>query len=113
MAIEDLNYRELTAYNLRRCGHTYRSIGDALGVSLSRARDLTLKATRKLARERDALSDLPTRVGNCLKAGGYRTRAEVIQGIESGELSPRTLINYGRHSHEVVCRWLGIEAGDK
>ena len=106
--------RALRANDMRMAGMTYKEIGVSLGVSLERARQLSLKGGRIKDAAKlppDEWADLSIRPRSALRALEYDTKEKIIEGIKSGAIVGGGIPNYGKVSHAEVLQWLGIATG--
>lgn len=91
---------------------TFRYIGNALGISYTRAQQLYDKALAKIKEHegnRDSiLAGFSVRIKNCLKRQNLRDEESIIAAIKSGKLHPNFTRNYGWVSHRQVCKKLGL-----
>jgi hypothetical protein len=94
------------ALALREAGFTFARIGQALGVSLERARRITRKAER-LARNPHWTDVLPARAQNFLHLRGLAVLPEIEAARAVARLSHRELIpNFGRGAFAAIVAWL-------
>lgn len=72
---------------LRDNGMTFKAVGEALGLTPSRARNLYLRARGRQAGKKPAWTDgLNQRLANCLRWLEFNSREEVAQALQSGHL---------------------------
>lgn len=72
---------------LRNKGMTFKAIGEALGLTPSRARNLYLRACGRRTGKKPAWTDgLSQRLANCLRWLEFNSREEVAQALQSGHL---------------------------
>jgi hypothetical protein len=96
------------ALALRQTGKTYADIGAALGLSLERARQITLKAER-LANDPRWHDSLPARAVNLLHIRGLDALPEIEAAVAIARISRRELLatsNFGRVACDAVVAWL-------
>lgn len=72
---------------LRDNGMTFKAVGEALGLTPSRTRNLYLRARSRRAGKKPAWTDgLNQRLANCLRWLEFSNREEVAQALRSGHL---------------------------
>ena len=72
---------------LRDDGMTFKAVGEALGLTPSRTRNLYLRAHSRRAGKKSAWTDgLNQRLANCLRWLEFSSREEVEQALRSGHL---------------------------
>lgn len=103
------------AYQLRKQGLSFREIGERMGISSVRARQLYLAAKCKLTREPHWTDGLSVQSANCLNNCNINSREEAMEAYQSGKLRvgngrPR---NYGWKTHKEVAKWLGLPEPQK
>lgn len=102
-------YRQ--ALNLRQGKKTFKEIGDAIGVSSSRAREIVLKAQRLVDIEPVSplsLDALSTRTANALRAENLDDREKVLAWITAEKPTPKKIPNIGGMSINEIRQWLGL-----
>lgn len=72
---------------LRDNGMTFKAVGETLGMTPSRTRNLYLRARNRRAGKKPAWTDgLNQRLANCLRWLEFNSREEVAQALQSGHL---------------------------
>ena len=85
--IEDCPGLEERILALRDNGMTFRAVGEALGLTPSRTRNLYLRARSQRAGKKPAWTDgLNQRLANSLRWLEFTSREEVAQALQSGHL---------------------------
>lgn len=85
--MEDCPLLEDRILVLREKGMTFKAVGEALGLTPSRARNLYLRACSRRAGKKPAWTDgLNQRLANCLRWLEFNSREEVAQAFQSGHL---------------------------
>ena len=85
--MEDCPALEDRILALRDNGMTFRAVGEALGLTPSRTRNLYLRARSRRAGRKPAWTDgLNQRLANCLRWLEFTSREEVAQALQSGHL---------------------------
>lgn len=111
------NARHQRVLRLRREGKTFREIGEHLGVSAGRARQVHESAERmeRLQPERRWLEGLSQRTISVLARAKLYTREDVEKAVREGRLSwsnkmrdPGYIRDYGKKTHAEVLQWLGM-----
>jgi hypothetical protein len=100
--------RRERALALRDAGFTFASIGQALGVSLERARRITRKAER-LSRNPHWTDVLPARAQSFLHIRGLSALPETEAAAEVAQLTRRELLatpNFGKGAAAAIAAWL-------
>jgi len=100
--------RHFYALDLRRKNHTYSEIGDALGVSGSRAAQIVSRAEREESRPKDDLHNLSTRIANVFRAEGFSTYDTAKLALINGDIHPSKTANYGKISHLTALRFFEL-----
>ena len=106
--------RKIKANQLRKEKLTYKAIGNALGVTATRARQMVYEFRASENTPPDELDGLSTRAKHTLKANGYTTREKIILGLACGKLSASNergfrIPNYGKLMHAEICAWASME----
>lgn len=98
-----LTERQLRALEMRRAGKKLHEIGDALGISTTRARQLIERA--KFIEDQSAWAEgLPSRYVTALVARGLTSRAAVEAAVADGSLA--RLPGIGKDCFTTVSEWL-------
>jgi DNA-binding transcriptional MerR regulator len=85
--MEDCPALEDRILALRDNGMTFKAVGEALGLTPSRTRNLYLRAHNRRAGRKPAWTDgLNQRLANCLRWLEFTSREEVAQALQSGHL---------------------------
>jgi len=85
--MEDCPALEDRILALRDNGMTFKAVGETLGLTPSRARNLYLRACSRRAGKKPAWTDgLNQRLANCLRWLEFNSREEVAQALQSGHL---------------------------
>ncbi|MBV0881773.1 hypothetical protein KTQ42_21070 [Noviherbaspirillum sp. L7-7A] len=85
--MEDCPALEDRILALRDNGMTFKAVGEALGLTPSRTRNLYLRAHGRRAGRKPAWTDgLNQRLANCLRWLEFNSREEVAQALQSGHL---------------------------
>ncbi|HEX8886300.1 MAG TPA: hypothetical protein VF797_17575 [Noviherbaspirillum sp.] len=85
--MEDCPALEERILALRDNGMTFKAVGEALGLTPSRTRNLYLRAHSRRAGRKPAWTDgLNQRLANCLRWLEFSSREEVAQALQSGHL---------------------------
>ena len=85
--MEDCPALEDRILALRDNGMTFKAVGEALGLTPSRTRNLYLRARSRRAGKKPAWTDgLNQRLANCLRWLEFSSREEVAQALRSGHL---------------------------
>lgn len=85
--MEDCPALEDRILALRDNGMTFKAVGEALGLTPSRTRNLYLRARSRRAGKKPAWTDgLNQRLANCLRWLEFSSREEVAQALQSGHL---------------------------
>jgi DNA-binding transcriptional MerR regulator len=85
--MEDCPALEDRILALREKGMTFKAVGEALGLTPSRTRNLYLRACSRRAGRKPAWTDgLNQRLANCLRWLEFSSREEVAQALRSGHL---------------------------
>ena len=99
------NDRRKTANSLRKQGYTFKQIGETLGVTGSRAREIVNKEERLSKRPVSWMDGLSVRTRNGLSCEEkYKEKENVIRALKSGEISDnpkngaRKIPNFGKKS---------------
>jgi hypothetical protein len=96
------------ALALRQAGWTYAAIGEQLGLSLERARQIVRKAEWLTSSPR-WFDGLPVRAQHTLYARGLTSLPEIEAARAVARLTPRELMsapNVGRGAGDTVVAWL-------
>ena len=110
--MEDCPALEDRILALRDNGMTFKAVGEALGLTPSRTRNLYLRARNRRAGRKPAWTDgLSQRLANCLRWLEFSSREEVAQALQSGHL--RRLAACERSLNAVALaeleQWLSID----
>lgn len=114
-----MNDKHIAALGMRRLGSTFKEIGEHLGVSSGRARQIYLGAARHERMGKQAhkwTHGLTTKTANVLINAGFTDKNEVIAAIKSGKLglNPITtkgkLYGIGPHTISEVSLWAGADS---
>lgn len=85
--MEDCPALEDRILALRDKGMTFKAVGETLGLTPSRTRNLYLRACSRRAGKKPAWTDgLNQRLANCLRWLEFNSREEVAQALQSGHL---------------------------
>lgn len=98
-----LTERQRIALEMRRTGKKLHEIGDALGISTTRARQLIERA--QFIEEQSAWAEgLPSRYVTTLIARGITSRSAVEEGVADGSLA--RLPGIGKECYSTIVEWL-------
>lgn len=101
---------------LRNSGKTYKAIGEVLGVTRERVRqlDYSAKKIKEVLENKDSddIFYLPTRLLNICKFHNLLSREQIRQAVDDGRLNPkgRYVKNLGRKGYGYLLEWLGHPA---
>lgn len=98
-----LTERQLLALQMRRDGKKLHEIGEALGISTTRARQLIERA-RFIEDQSDWAEGLPSRYVAALVARGITSRAAVEASVNDGSLA--RLPGIGKECYATIIEWL-------
>ncbi|MCP5230680.1 MAG: hypothetical protein H6948_01055 [Zoogloeaceae bacterium] len=112
-----MNERQAKALQLREEGKTFKEVGEALGVSTERARQIFATAQRKKNAPRITWTDgLEPKLANALIAARYTSRDDVRAAVERGEIAVKngrgTVPWIGPASVAEIRAWLGMESAE-
>jgi hypothetical protein len=96
------------AWALRQAGSTFARIGQALGVSTTRAAQIVRKAER-LSRNPHWSHVLPARARHLLQIHGWDQLDEIAAALRVAQLPRRELMNapnFGRVACDALLAWL-------
>ena len=105
-----LRERYFKALQLRDDGMTFGEVGNQLGCSATRARDIVCKAVDRIEEcPLDAPREIPV-IMQRLKKYGFDSKEKIIEGLKQGIIHPRNkkLWYYGAGSHKILCDWVGF-----
>src|SRR5262245_20053869 len=112
-----LDKRSYAIYRLRtEQKKSFREIGEAIGRTSVRARQLYEASVRRIALKKRGGDIWPEfslgeRALHCIDrvfGGTDVTKAQVVRALKSGRLSPGKVRNYGPTTHREVCAWAGV-----
>jgi hypothetical protein len=115
----DRKSRLMFAYNLRKQRLTFKQIGERMGVSSGRAREIFRMAEWMVNHGEHWTDGLSTRSANCLCNNDINSREAALEAYQSGKLNPDTKFgnpgtrSYGWKSHKEVAKWLGLPEPQK
>ena len=112
--------RQLVAFEMRENKNTFQEIGDKLGVTRERARQLYCKELREQRASKEWCYGLSVRVLNIINNHGISNKEELTQAIKTGVLSPKgkSIRNssefrargFGVVLYREVCNWIGYDS---
>src|SRR5262245_50037492 len=112
-----LDKRSYAVYRLRTDQKkSFREIGAAIGRTGNRARQLYEAGIKRIELKKSGGENKPEyslgeRALNCIdRVFGSTdvTKAQVVQALKSGKLSPGKVRGYGPTTHREVCEWAGV-----
>lgn len=99
----NLTERQLRALEMRRAGKKLHEIGNELGISTTRARQLIERA-QFIENQSGWAEGLPSRYVTALIARGITSRAAVAEAVADGSLS--RLPGIGKECYSTIVEWL-------
>lgn len=106
---EFISGRNRQILQLRKQGKTYKEIAFVFSISASRAHQIISSINKKNKNHCYYKWPLTKRIVSVLVAEGYVTKKMVIRGIKNGKINHFMNPNYGKRSHEIVLKWIGID----
>ncbi len=113
-----MNDKHIAALEMKKLGKTFKEIGDDLGVSSGRARQIYLRAVgleRMGKQPHKWTHGLSTKTANVLINAGFTDKNEVIAGLKAGEfgINPITekakFYGIGHHTISEISLWAGAD----
>lgn len=105
--------KQQRVYFLREEKATFREIGNVLGISSNRAREIYVQALHKIKLSEDpATRDfcaLSMRACNVLWNYDLTTREKAIAAIKAGAFEKKNRVrNCAEHTYRELCAWAGV-----